>query len=131
MGTRRDPRRATGARGEALAAEHLERLGFRVLARNARTRQGEIDIVARRGAVLAFVEVKTRVVRGAGADLSWAVLEGLKPAQQLRLRRAAIAWLGQAQLARPRPATVRFDAVGILLDRAGGLLRLDHIEDAW
>ena len=45
-GRRRDPRRARGRLGEDLAAAHLQRLGFRVLARNARTRYGEIDLIA-------------------------------------------------------------------------------------
>ena len=55
-----DVRHAAGQRGEDLAAEHLERLGFEILARNHRTRFGELDLVAFDGDVLVFVEVKTR-----------------------------------------------------------------------
>ena len=52
-----DRRHLLGALGERLAAEHLERLGFRIVERNYRTRWGELDIVAFDGRVLAFCEV--------------------------------------------------------------------------
>ena len=55
-----DVRQTAGRRGEDLAAEHLERLGFQVLARNHRTRFGELDLVAYDGETLVFAEVKTR-----------------------------------------------------------------------
>ncbi len=55
-----DPRHRLGRLGEDLAAAHLERLGYTVLARNHRTRHGELDIVATDGGTLVFVEVKTR-----------------------------------------------------------------------
>jgi Holliday junction resolvase-like predicted endonuclease len=55
-----DPRRTLGRLGEDLAAAHLRRLGFATLARNVRTRHGEIDLIVFDGRVLAFVEVKTR-----------------------------------------------------------------------
>jgi Uncharacterised protein family UPF0102 len=51
---REDTRRALGQLGERLAAEHLERLGFAIVARNARTRHGEIDLVAFDGHTLCF-----------------------------------------------------------------------------
>jgi putative endonuclease len=49
-----------GARGENLAADFLRQLGFRILKRNVRTPFGEIDIICRKGAMLIFVEVKSR-----------------------------------------------------------------------
>ena len=55
-----DVRTNRGQRGEELAAEHFERLGFEVLARNHRTRFGELDLVAYDGHTLVFAEVKTR-----------------------------------------------------------------------
>ena len=55
-----DARRALGAEGEARAAAHLERLGFRLLERNARADGVELDLVAARGGLVVFVEVKTR-----------------------------------------------------------------------
>jgi len=62
---RADPRGAVGRQGEELAAAHLARLGFALLARNVRTRHGEIDLIAFDGAVLVFAEVKSQFVRGA------------------------------------------------------------------
>ena len=50
----KDPRHALGRLGEQLAATHLERLGFAILARNARTRYGEIDLIAFDGHTLVF-----------------------------------------------------------------------------
>src|SRR5580704_16672915 len=61
-----DPRRTLGRLGEDLAAAHLGRLGFATLARNVRTRHGEIDLIVFDGRTLAFVEVKTRLARPAG-----------------------------------------------------------------
>jgi putative endonuclease len=128
-----DTRRAVGRLGEDLAAEHLARLGFTVLARNVRTRFGEIDLIVFDGRVLAFVEVKTRragfggrAIRSEQEPLPW-----LRPRQRARLRRLARAWLGDERHARPRARTIRFDAVGVIVDERGRLLRLDHIEAAW
>ena len=59
-----DPRRRLGALGERLAREHLEARGFEVVEANFRTRQGELDLVARNGRFLVFCEVKTRIRRG-------------------------------------------------------------------
>jgi putative endonuclease len=131
---RSDPRRRLGALGEELAAAHYGRLGFAVLERNARTRHGEIDLIVFDGSTLAFVEVKTR--RSTGREhprggVPPAPLSGLRAGQRLRLRRLATAWLCVAREGRPSAATIRFDAVGVVLDPQGRLLSLDHIEGAW
>jgi putative endonuclease len=118
-------RQRTGARGEQLALEHFERLGFELLDRNYRTRWGELDLILRGGAVLVFAEVKT--ARG-GARV--APFERLHPAKQLRVRKMARAWLHERG-GRPRAAEVRFDAVGVTLDAAGRLLALEHLEGAF
>jgi putative endonuclease len=129
-----DPRRALGRRGEQLAAAHLQRLGFRVLARNVRRGGVEIDIVAFDGSTLAFVEVKTRRARRDtrvhGED-PLAPLHRLGHRQRARLRRAAAAWLRERPRGSACAATVRFDAVGVTVDGRGRLLRLDHLEAAW
>jgi putative endonuclease len=128
-----DPRRALGRLGEDIAAAHLERLGFVTLARNVRTRYGEIDLIVFDGRTLAFVEVKTRIalsperpLRPDQQPLAW-----LRPRQRARVRRLARAWLSDAHRQRPTARTIRFDAVGVIVDRRGGLLRLDHVEAAW
>lgn len=112
-----------GEAGEALAAAHLERLGYRILARRYRTRHGEIDIVAADGREIVFVEVKAR---GAGGD-PWQNLHAVK---QDQVRRMAAAWLADVE-DRPFAHRLRFDAIGVVLDAGGGLLRLEHLEDAW
>lgn len=128
MGSVAADNRPLGRLGEEIAAAHLERRGYAVLARNARTRHGEIDLVARHGHALVFVEVKTRraLRRGAPDD----PLEGIRVRQRLRLRQLAGAWLA-ANPPRPAPTLIRFDAIGVTVDRRGRLLRLDHVEDAW
>ena len=130
---RTDARRTVGRLGEDLAAEHLTRLGFTTLARNVRTRHGEIDLIVFDGRVMAFVEVKTRragfggrPIRAQEEPLPW-----LRPRQRARLRRLARAWLSDQRHVRPTARTIRFDAVGVIVDERGRLLRLDHVEGAW
>lgn len=134
-----DPRQRTGARGEQLAAEHLRRRGYAVIARNARTRHGEIDLIAfepasdARHSALVFVEVKTRRLRGAvrAPPADQQPLTGLRPAQRARLRRLAAAWLADRRRPRPFAQEIRFDAIGVTLDTAGAALALEHVENAW
>lgn len=117
-------RHAAGQRGEDLAAEHLERLGFQILARNHRTRFGELDLVAYDGEVLVFVEVKTR---RSDAREPW---ENLHDRKRSQVRRMAIAWLIEGNN-RPYGAQLRLDGIAVLLDSCGALVRLDHLEAAF
>ena len=119
-----DVRHTAGQQGEAHAAQHFERLGFDVLARNHRTRYGELDLVVYDGSTLVFVEVKTR---RSNSREAWENLHWLK---QSKVRRMAVAWLSESN-ARPFGAELRFDGVAILLDGAGQLVRLDHLEAAF
>jgi putative endonuclease len=118
-------RQRIGARGEQLALEHFERLGFTLLDRNYRTRFGELDLIVHDGSLLVFAEVKT-----ARGDARVAPFERLHAAKQLRVRKIARAWLHERS-GRPRAAEVRFDAVGVTLDRSGRLLALEHLEGAF
>lgn len=113
---------------------HLQALGYEPLARNHRRRCGEIDLIVHGHDTLVFVEVKTRLLpAGAGrsgdhaAQMASAPLLGLSPHQRRRIRRTAAAWLRE-QPARPRARDIRFDAVGIVLDRSARLIALDHVE---
>ncbi len=117
-------RHRLGRYGEELAAQHLERLGFTIVARNHRTRHGELDLVAFDGEVLVFAEVKTRR-RGSGSP--WESLHLKKRAQ---VRRMATAYLNQVP-ERPRGGTLRFDAIGVILNAAGELDGLEHLEGAF
>jgi putative endonuclease len=106
-----------GRRGERLAALWLQGKGYRILARRARTPLGELDLVARRGRLIAIIEVKARPERDAAA---WSIGE---PARK-RIGAAAQAWLARENLA--SGFLVRFDVVLL----APGRLPL-HIRDAW
>lgn len=119
-----DLRHRLGRVGEELAVAHLARRGFTVLARNYRTRWGELDLVAHDDERLVFCEVKTRRI-GAAAPV-----EGLRAAQQRRIRRMAAAWL-QEQPSRPHPPELRFDAIGVTIDAVGRLVALEHLEGAF
>jgi putative endonuclease len=121
-----DPRKTLGEIGERLALEHLGRLGYALVARNHRTRWGELDLVVFDGSTLVFVEVKCRRASArAGAPL-----ESVPPSKQRQVRRMAAAWLTEVE-DRPRSADLRFDVVGVTVDAQGGLLRLDHLEGAF
>ena len=119
-----DLRQHLGQEGERLAAEHLERLGYRILARRHRTRFGELDIGAADATTLVFCEVKTRR-QGPGSP--W---DALTPVKQAQVRRMAAAWLVEAP-DRPRVEELRFDAVGVVIDARGALVSIDHLEGAF
>ena len=121
-----DPRQHLGRSGEDLALAHLERLGFELVARNHRTRWGEIDLIVHDGSTLVFVEVKTRRASGSGRG-PWEALHERKRAQ---VRRMAAAYLADVQ-DRPRATELRFDAIGVVIDPRGRLVRLDHLEAAF
>lgn len=118
-----DARPQLGRLGERLAGEHLERLGYTLLARNFRTPWGELDIVACDARTLVFCEVKTRR-QGPGSP--W---DSLGRVKQCRVRRMASVWL--AITARPHRQHLRFDAVGVTIDARGELVALDHVEGAF
>lgn len=126
-----DGRRALGTRGEILAGRWLERHGYTVLARNVRTRHGEIDLIARVGQKLVFVEVKTRRIgarRAIRADQD--PLLGLGLSQRRRLRRLAAAWLADRS-PRPRASAIRFDVIAVVVDASGRTRRIEHVEGAF
>jgi putative endonuclease len=97
-----------------------------------RTRHGEIDLIARDRRTLVFVEVKTRCVRRAQTSIrdDQLPLAGLGARQRARLRRLALAWLSEHRGTRG-PASIRFDAIGVVLDPRGRVRSLEHVENAW
>ena len=124
-----DPRRGLGAFGERLACEHLERAGYEILERNFRCPLGELDLVAASAHALVFCEVKTRVAGGrSGPALP---LDAIGPGKRRRLRRLAAQWLEARRGERPYRETLRFDAIGVTVNHAGGLLALEHVEAAF
>ena len=117
-----DPRHTLGRLGEELAAEHLERLGYRIVARNYRTRFGELDLVA----TTSTCSCSARSRRAAAGD-PW---QSLGEAKRRQVRSMGRAWLSEAR-DRPRTSELRFDAIGIVIDRRGALVRLEHLEGAF
>jgi putative endonuclease len=97
-----------GASGEQRVARWYEAAGYEVLARNWRCREGEIDLVCRRGRVLVVCEVKTRSSLAYGHPA-----EAVTPAKQRRLRTLALRWLAEAEPV-PRPGVIRFDVAAVL-----------------
>lgn len=120
-------RQRLGRDAEQLAANRLRRRGWTIVARNARTRAGEIDLVCLDGRTLVFVEVKAGRTGSAGGPETPALAVGRR--KQIRLRRLARAWLGDAP--RLRFDQLRFDVIGVSVGPAGEVLAFDHIEDAF
>ena len=89
-----------------MARAHLERLGFRVIARNVHLRHAELDLVALAGTTLCFVEVRLR-----SSDRFGSAAASVDARKQQRIRRAAAEFLSTHQI--PRHRAVRFDVVAI------------------
>jgi putative endonuclease len=106
-----DPRHALGLAGEDLACDELRRRGYAILARRYRTRAGELDIVARHGPTLVFVEVKARSTARFGT-----AAEAITVGKRRRLARMAHEFLMRAQLTR---VPCRFDVVAVGWPRDG------------
>jgi len=100
----RTPAQLAGGAAEDRAAEYLSQRGLAVIARNYRTRLGEIDLVARDGEVLVFVEVRMRSDGHFGG-----ALESITPGKQRRIAAGAAQFLAQF----PRPPRCRFDVVAL------------------
>ncbi len=113
-----DSRRALGQSGEDQAAAWYEANGYEVVTRNWRCRDGEIDVIARRGRTHVFCEVKART-----SDAFGIPAEAVTPRKQARIRRLAARWLADNAIGASGP--VRFDVAAIL---AG---RLEIIEGAF
>lgn len=113
-------RKTLGNRGEALAAEYLAEQGMKILAKNYRRRGGEIDIIAKDGSVLAFVEVKTRKSEGFAAPR-----ESVGNVKRKRLRAAAEMWLMETGY----DGFCRFDVVEVITAGETPLIR--HWRDAF
>ena len=101
------PTTELGARGERIAVAYLTDSGLRVLDRNWRCREGELDVVAREGGAIVFCEVKTRRGTGYGHPA-----EAVTRVKQQRIRVLAQRWLAAHDEHAPE---VRFDVVGVLV----------------
>ena len=100
-------RRALAEAGENAAADWYLAHGYEVVARNWRCRDGELDLILRRGRQFVFCEVKARTTDAFGAPI-----EAVGRVKQVRIRRLAARWIEEA--APVRPTGVRFDVVSVL-----------------
>lgn len=122
-----DRRKALGRLCEEAASRYLSRQGYQIIETNYRLRMGEIDIIARQGDTVAFVEVKARQDRRFGEPF-----EAVGPRKQAKLRSMAGLWLAAHQQdPRYRECEFRFDVVSIIMDEKGDVLELSHLRDAF
>jgi len=114
-----------GRWGEQLAAQRLLAAGYSILARNVRFPAAELDIVARDGEILVFVEVRTRSGRRQGT-----AAESITWRKRQKLRQAALCFLQQQKQEGYRQ--IRFDVVCITMANGGnGMPRIEHIVNAF
>jgi putative endonuclease len=117
-----DQKRRLGRRGEDIAVGHLQRCGYVIVTRNWRCPSGEVDIVAREGETLAFVEVRTRRGERFGTPE-----ESITPDKQAKLVTLAETYLQEEDLA---DVAWRIDVVGIVLGQQGEVRRVNLIRNA-
>jgi putative endonuclease len=121
--SRRSARAGLGLTGEEIAARYLSRAGYTIVDRRWRCATGEIDLVARDGSLLVFVEVRTR--RG---DARGAAVESITPIKASRLADLAALYLAaHPELGQP---DWRIDLVAVQLDSTGRLIGVEHIISA-
>jgi putative endonuclease len=116
-------RLALGQRAEALAADHLQGLGYSIVARNWRRPEGELDLVVAKDDICVFVEVRSRTGVERGHPL-----ETIDARKRARVRRAAALYLDAEN---PRATTFRFDVVGVTFGPDQSPAEVVHIEDAF
>ncbi len=116
-----DIRHRRGLEGEELAKEYLEARGWQVLEHRFRMGRLEIDLIAKRKAVVAFIEVKTRFSKQFGSPL-----EAVTWAKQREIVRVASVWIDR----HPLPGVAyRFDVIGVMFEK--GRPHIEHVQDAF
>ncbi len=111
-----------GEQGEELACDYLKKQGYRIVKRNYRIQGAEIDIVAKEGDTLAFIEVKTR-----GQDAFGHPLESITPTKCRQLSKAALHYLASEV---KKECAARFDVVAVWLEE-GSKPRFELIKNAF
>ena len=108
----------TGREGEAKAAEYLRKKRYDIIGANYRCRFGELDLIAKKGELVIFVEVKLRK-----NDRFGAAADAVTPSKREKLRKAALSWLAATDCTAP----TRFDVIEIYTENG----RINHIENAF
>jgi len=121
-------RRRLGQAAEDLVAARLADAHWEIVERNARTRYGELDIVALDGGTLVFVEVKAG--RAGARHGPQHPLLAIGPRKQRRIRRLATAWMAERRNL-PRYEQIRLDAVGVTYNHSGRVTEYVHLEGAF
>ena len=111
-----------GNSGEEIAGKFLEKSGYRIIARNYRCKLGEIDIIARDGETLVFIEVKTRTDSAFGSPAAAVTVR-----KQRQIGKAAQWYLAEHGL---HEAPARFDVIAIVRGK-GGRHQVEHLPDAF
>jgi putative endonuclease len=126
-----DPRQRLGRAAEALVADSLERRGMSIVARNARTSRvrGEIDLIAVDGPTLVFIEVKALRATSLGGPERPAM--AVRHRKRHKLRTLALAWLRDHDGSVPPHDALRFDVVGVRIDRSGRITEWEHLRGAF
>jgi putative endonuclease len=114
-------RASLGQQAEEIACRHLQRIGFAIVARNVRLGRLELDVIARRGVLIVFCEVRSR-----SDDRMLTPAQTIGPLKVRRVRHAAAQWLRHHHHG---PVQVRFDVASIVFDVPGG--RLNYLEGAF
>jgi len=125
-----EARQILGREGERIVARELQRLGWRIVARNARVNgiRGEMDVIAVDGGTLVVVEVKTGRACARSGPVS--MLEMVGPQKQRKLRALASAWLRANRTELPPVRGLRIDVIGLRIDHAGRVASWDHVKAA-
>lgn len=113
-------KKSLGSQGEDIAIRFLKKKGMRILARNYKTPYGEIDIIAREGNTIVFIEVKTRTTNSFGQPV-----EAISGRKQKTLGLVALHYLTNGKTHLP----ARFDIVSIMLKQGG--YDVEHLRDAF
>ena len=121
-------RQRLGSTAESLVAARLAAAGWEIVERNARTRYGELDIVALDGRTLVFAEVKAG--RAGSIYGPERPILSIGHQKQHRIRRLATAWMTERRELPPYQA-IRFDAVGVTFDPQGRVVDYEHIPGAF
>lgn len=114
--------KSLGARGEEIAVAYLKGQKFAIVERNFRCKAGEVDVIARDGKSLVFVEVKTRRSEAYGPPQA-----SVTPFKQRQISKAALTWLAKNG---KQEASARFDVVAIVL-RDHAVPQIEHIRNAF
>jgi len=116
--TSKNSRKAIGQAGEEAAARYLEQQGYTILERNFRLRLGEVDIIARHGEYLVFIEVKTRRTKKFGSPF-----EAVDVRKQQQITKVAAAYTQGREIA------IRFDVVAVYLK--GKTVQVELLQNAF